>query len=143
MRKHILPTMLTGLISFSAMANDLITVYKPLNCDCCEKWITHIKDNGFEVKVIEARELKSIKQRYGISPQLASCHTGVVNNYAIEGHIPAIDIKRLLKTKPDIIGLTIPGMPQSAPGMDIPGHPYKVVSIAKDGTTKTWSRYPG
>ena len=102
-----------------------------------------MEDNGFEVKVVETEQLDPIKQQHGITPQLASCHTGVVNGYVVEGHVPAADVQKMLKEKPAIRGLTIPGMPQSAPGMDIPGQPYQVLSISEEGATTVWSSYSG
>ena len=94
-------------------------------------------------EVVETEQLEPVKQQYGITPQLASCHTGVVNGYVVEGHVPAADVQKLLKEKPAIRGLTIPGMPQSAPGMDIPGQPYQVLSISEEGATTVWSSYSG
>ncbi|MDX1266521.1 MAG: DUF411 domain-containing protein, partial [Oceanisphaera sp.] len=87
--------------------------------------------------------LGPVKTMAGVKPELASCHTGVINGYVIEGHVPAADVQRLLKEKPAVRGLTIPGMPQSAPGMDIPGSPYEVLSFDKQGNTAVFSRYPG
>ncbi|MGL6049855.1 MAG: DUF411 domain-containing protein [Aeromonas salmonicida] len=143
MYKSLLLALLAGSVSFSALAAERMTVYKSQYCGCCKTWIKHMEENGFEVKVVETEQLEPIKQQYGITPQLASCHTGVVNGYVVEGHVPAADVQKLLKEKPVIRGLTIPGMPQSAPGMDIPGQPYQVLSISHEGATKTWSSYPG
>ncbi|PJG60413.1 DUF411 domain-containing protein [Aeromonas cavernicola] len=145
MYKSLLLAILAGTVSFSAVAAEKMTVYKSKYCGCCESWNKHMADNGFELEVIETEQLDLVKQQYGIAPQLASCHTGVVGGYVIEGHVPATDVLKLLKEKPAIHGLTIPGMPQSAPGMDIPGQPYQVLSISKegDGETKVWSSYPG
>ncbi|KTA84198.1 DUF411 domain-containing protein [Aeromonas salmonicida] len=143
MYKSLLLALLAGSVSFSALAAERMTVYKSQYCGCCKTWIKHMEENGFEIKVVETEQLEPIKQQYGITPQLASCHTGVVNGYVVEGHVPAADVQKLLKEKPVIRGLTIPGMPQSAPGMDIPGQPYQVLSISHEGATKTWSSYPG
>lgn len=143
MYKSLLLALLAGSVSFSALAAERMTVYKSQYCGCCKTWIKHMEENGFEVKVVETEQLEPIKQQYGITPQLASCHTGVVNGYVVEGHVPAADVQKLLKEKPAIRSLTIPGMPQSAPGMDIPGQPYQVLSISHEGATKTWSSYPG
>ncbi|WAG05670.1 DUF411 domain-containing protein [Aeromonas jandaei] len=143
MYKPLLLAMLAGTVSFSALAAEKMTVYKSKYCGCCQSWNEHMEQNGFELKVIETEQLGAVKQQYGIAPELASCHTGIVNGYVIEGHVPAADVKKLLKERPAIRGLTIPGMPQSAPGMDIPGQPYEVLSISNEGTTSSWSRYPG
>ena len=82
---------------FSALATGQMTVYKSQYCGCCKTWIKHMKENGFEVKVVETEQLDPIKQQHGITPQLASCHTGVVNGYVVEGHVPAADVQKLLK----------------------------------------------
>ncbi|MGL5949758.1 MAG: DUF411 domain-containing protein [Aeromonas sp.] len=145
---HIAPkTWLIGLLlaasSLSALAAEQMTVYKSKYCGCCQTWIKHMQDNGFEINVIETEQLDPIKAKHGVTPELGSCHTGLINGYVIEGHVPASDVKKLLQDKPAIRGLTIPGMPQSAPGMDIPGQPYQVLSIDNAGKTEVWSSYKG
>ena len=117
MYKSLLLAVLAGTVSFSALATGQMTVYKSQYCGCCKTWIKHMEENGFEVKVVETEQLDPIKQQHGITPQLASCHTGVVNGYVVEGHVPAADVQKMLKEKPAIRGLTIPGMPANAPGM--------------------------
>lgn len=134
---------IAALASFSTFAAESVTVYKPSGCGCCGGWIEHMKTSGFDVKVIDAKDISSIKKSNGITANLASCHTAKVGNYVLEGHVPAADVKRLLAEKPSIRGLTVPGMPQSAPGMDKPGHPYEVLSFDKDGKTGRWAAYPG
>jgi hypothetical protein len=143
MYKSLLLALLAGTVSVSALAAEQMTVYKSQYCGCCKTWIKHMEENGFEVKVVETEQLDPIKQQYGITPQLASCHTGVVNGYVVEGHVPAADVQKLLKEKPAIRGLSIPGMPQSGPGMDIPAQPYQVLSISNEGATRVWSSYSG
>jgi hypothetical protein len=120
-----------------------ITVYKSETCGCCEDWVTHMEESGFEVMVVNRDNLAPVKAMAGVKPELASCHTGLVDGYVIEGHVPAADVKRLLEQKPAVRGLTIPGMPQSAPGMDIPGSPYEVLSFDNQGNSAVFSRYPG
>ncbi len=120
-----------------------ITVYKSETCGCCEDWVTHMEASGFEVTVVNSDNLAPVKAMAGVKPELASCHTGLVDGYVIEGHVPAADVKRLLEQKPAVRGLTIPGMPQSAPGMDIPGSPYEVLSFDNQGNSAVFSRYPG
>ncbi|MBM7457213.1 hypothetical protein HNR62_003125 [Oceanisphaera litoralis] len=120
-----------------------ITVYKSETCGCCEDWVRHMEASGFEVKVVNRDNLAPVKAMAGVKPELASCHTGLVDGYVIEGHVPAADVKRLLEQKPAVRGLTIPGMPQSAPGMDIPGTPYEVLSFDNQGNSAVFSRYPG
>ncbi|MFP2768899.1 DUF411 domain-containing protein [Oceanisphaera sp. KMM 10153] len=120
-----------------------ITVYKSESCGCCADWVSHMEASGFEIKVVNADNLGPVKAMAGVKPELASCHTGVIDGYVIEGHVPAADVQRLLEQKPAVRGLTIPGMPQSAPGMDIPGTPYEVLSFDAQGNTAVFSRYPG
>jgi hypothetical protein len=135
--------LVAGVTSLSALAAEPMTVYKSQYCGCCEQWIKHMQDNGFELKVVNTEQLEPIKQQHGVTPQLASCHTALVGGYVVEGHVPAADVQRMLDKKPAIRGLTVPGMPQSAPGMDIPGQPYQVLAIDEAGQTALWASYPG
>lgn len=119
-----------------------ITVYKTSTCGCCKSWIRHLKANGFSVNAYDVQNLDQIARQNGVSPQLRSCHTARIGNYVIEGHVPAQDIKRMLAEKPSVTGLTVPGMPQSAPGMDLPGkEPYNVYAFKADGSTAVYARY--
>ncbi len=93
-----------------------IVVYKGPQCGCCDKWAEHLDAAGFKVSVKEVDDIQPIKARYGIGPQLSSCHTAVVEGYAIEGHVPADEILRLLRERPAVIGLAVPGMPIGSPG---------------------------
>lgn len=96
---------------------------------------------GFPVTVYETDDMAAVKQRHGIPGALQSCHTGLVSGYVIEGHVPAADVVRLLAERPDAKGLTIPGMPASAPGMDIPGHPYRVLLFGMPTGERTYAQY--
>jgi len=119
-----------------------ITVYKSPTCKCCNKWVQHLEDNGFNVDTVNKFDMKSIKSKEGVPLQLASCHTAVVGDYVIEGHVPAADIKRLLKEKPDVAGLTVPGMPMGSPGMEgARKDAYKVLTFTKDGDSSIFSEY--
>ncbi len=95
-----------------------ITVYRSPSCGCCGQWITHMKKHGFEVTDIKTNDIETIKAKNNIPPSLASCHTAIINGYAIEGHIPADDIKRFLTQKPNMKGLAVGGMPIGSPGME-------------------------
>jgi hypothetical protein len=119
-----------------------ITVYKDPNCGCCKSWIEHLIKHGYRVDAKDTSEMAEIKRTLGVPDDLTSCHTGVVNGYLIEGHVPAADIARLLKEKPKIAGLAVPGMPMGSPGMEGPrtDH-YKVLSFDKAGKTKTFASY--
>ncbi|PSJ44459.1 metal-binding protein [Zobellella endophytica] len=120
-----------------------MTVYKSESCGCCQGWVEHMEEAGFDIEVINTDNLAPIKARAGLKPGMASCHTAMIDGYVIEGHVPAADVKQLLEQKPAVRGLTIPGMPQSAPGMDIPGTPYEVLSFDEQGNTAVFNRYPG
>ena len=99
-----------------ALAGTLITVHKSPTCGCCEKYVDYLRANGFEVQAINESNMDAIKERYG-STRLASCHTALVNGYVVEGHVPVGAIRKMLKEKPAIIGISAPGMPQNSPGM--------------------------
>jgi len=123
-----------------------IEVWKSPTCGCCGKWVEHLEANGFAVKAknTSSAMLDRIKRQAGIEETLASCHTGLIDGYAIEGHVPAEDIKRLLKERPDAIGLSVPNMPIGSPGMEQPGgetEPYDVLLVKKDGSAEVFARH--
>ncbi len=121
-----------------------ITVYKSPTCGCCDKWITHLEQNGFTVKAQNMQDVTPKKIELGLTPKTASCHTGVIDGYFIEGHVPAEDIKRLLKEKPkNIAGLTVPGMPIGSPGMEQGNRKdaYNVLAMDKKGLISIYARY--
>ena len=123
-----------------------IMVYKNESCGCCKLWVQHLLDAGFEVRVQDVDNLGPIKDRVGIPPTMGSCHTGEVEGYFVEGHVPADDIRRLLKERPQARGLTVPGMPAGSPGMEVPSGKvdrYEVLLIAKDGKSSVYSRHGG
>ncbi|MBI5276785.1 MAG: copper-binding protein [Burkholderiales bacterium] len=123
----------------------LVEVWKDPNCGCCKDWVAHMQDNGFAVKVNDTGNA-GVRTRLGIPQNLGSCHTALVGGYAVEGHVPAADIKRLLKEKPQAAGLTVPGMPVGSPGMDgaiYKGRkdPYDVLLVQKGGGTIVYASY--
>lgn len=123
-------------------AEPAITVYKSPYCGCCSGWIEYLKNNGFEVTVEDMNDLSGLKARYGIRRELQSCHTAIVDGYAIEGHVPVDDIRRLLAERPNVTGLTAPGMPAMSPGMNsIEPKGYDVLSFDRSGRTEVFSRY--
>lgn len=128
-----------------AEAKVLVEVWKDPSCGCCKDWVSHLESNGFAVKVNETGN-SAMRQRLGIPQKLGSCHTALVGGYAVEGHVPATDIRRLLKDKPQAVGLTVPGMPVGSPGMDgaVYGNrrdPYDVLLVLKSGDTRVFSSY--
>ncbi len=133
-------------VAFAAGSN-AIQVWKEPTCGCCKDWIVHLKAHGFEV-VVHDGGTTAARARLGIPPSMASCHTALVGGYAIEGHVPAREIRRLLRDKPVAIGLSAPGMPIGSPGMDTPAYggkkdPYKVMLVAKDGSATVYQKYDG
>lgn len=135
-RRHLL--LAAGLLSVApAVAKPrTIKVYKDPSCGCCGAWVAHLTAAGFKTVVDDSADMAAIKAKYGVPDDLTSCHTGVVDGYAIEGHVPAADIKRLLKARTKGAGLAVPGMPVNSPGMEAPGQPnesYKVWLFQKNG----------
>lgn len=123
----------------------LVTVYKNAGCGCCNDWITHLKQNGFDVKAHNVDNMSRYKDQAKLGPGMGSCHTAFVDGYAIEGHVPAQDIKRLLTQRPDVSGLTVPAMPIGTPGMEIAGQPaqaYQVISYKDGEVVNVFSDYP-
>lgn len=119
-----------------------ILVYKSPTCGCCTAWVEHLEASGFDVTARDVPDVAPIKARYGIPARLASCHTGLVAGYAVEGHVPAPDIKRLIKEKPKAIGLAVPGMPMGSPGMEGPRKDrYDVLLVQQGGATKVYARH--
>ena len=130
----------------SANAQDLVTVYKNESCGCCKLWVRHLQDAGFTVEVHDIDNMGPTKERVGIPVAMGSCHTAEVGGYFVEGHVPAEDIKRLLREHPEAKGLTVPGMPAGSPGMEVPSgqtQPYDVFLVAKDGTTSVYAHHGG
>ena len=115
----------------------VMTVYKSPTCGCCKLWVEHMEKSGFKVSVIETEDLNPIKLKLGVPAGLGSCHTAKVGDYFVEGHVPASDVKRLLKQRPDAQGISVPGMPMGSPGMEVPSgetQPYTVTQVNKDGS---------
>ena len=117
-----------------------ITVYKSSSCGCCAKWVDHLKAAGFEVTVQNVTNTAEYRQKYGVPEKLASCHTGVVNGYAIEGHVPADLIHTLLKEAPAVLGLAVPGMVTGSPGMEGGAkEKYQVIAFERSGKTRVYA----
>ncbi|MFC1602049.1 DUF411 domain-containing protein [Pseudomonadota bacterium] len=121
-----------------------ITVYKSPSCGCCKGWVDHLRTEGFNVITHDHQNMDPIKKSAGIPGNLQSCHTALVEGYAIEGHVPAADIKKLLKNRPNIAGLTAPGMPMKSPGMQaahLAPKDYDVLAFGKNGKTAVFTKY--
>lgn len=128
--------LLTVLVpAHAALADEPVkaTVYKDPNCGCCHNYVSYLRENGFEVEVVDTGDLSSIKQSHGVPEDLAGCHSTIVGGYVVEGHVPVAIVKRLLQEKPEILGISLPGMPLGSPGMDGDKEgPFVVYEIAKD-----------
>ena len=129
------------LITSKPAIADEIVVYKDPSCECCGRWVKHMRQNGFTVGVINVEDMHPIKLKAGVSEAIASCHTAFIGEYVVEGHVPASDIKRMISERPTIKGLAVPGMPLSAPGMDIPGEHFEVLAFDNKGNTNTYTSY--
>jgi hypothetical protein len=139
-------TLTTGAATPSRVGADpkqpVITVYKDASCGCCKSWIEHLIKHGYPVDAKDSPDMTEIKRSLGVPEGLSACHTAVVNGYLIEGHVPAADIARLLKAKPKVAGLAVPGMPMGSPGMEGPrSQHYQVLSFDKAGKTRIFASY--
>lgn len=138
--------LIVGFLATTAWADPaapVVDVYKSPTCGCCTKWIDHLKANGFEVRSHDTADVAQHKARLGVPPVYESCHTAVVGGYVVEGHVPARDIRRLLKEKPQARGLAVPGMPIGSPGMEQGSQKdrYEVILLDERGAPRVYSRY--
>lgn len=127
----------------ASLASNLvpIKVYKDPNCGCCKLWVEHLEKNGFKVEVMDLPDLTAVKQKYGVGQELQSCHTAVVGDYTVEGHVPADLIHKMLKEKPAIAGLAVPGMPMGSPGMEgATKERYDVLTFDRAGRTTVYAQ---
>lgn len=132
--------LLMAVAAGSAFAQE-VTMWRSPSCGCCKAWAKHLERAGFSVRVVDERDLMRIKADHKVPTDLASCHTAVVDGYVIEGHVPPREIRRLLAERPKAVGLSVPGMPSSAPGMDGAAEPYDVVLFSADGGTTVYQSY--
>ena len=138
---------LTGFERTALAQATKVQVWKDPNCGCCHLWVEHLQANGFKVEVRDVGNTAA-RKRLGMPEKFGSCHTATVAGYVIEGHVPAADIRRLLKERPNGLGLSVPGMPIGGPGMDGPEYKgrkdaYDVLLVQKDGSSKTFQHHPG
>ena len=120
-----------------------VTVYKSPTCGCCSEWIEHLQANGFTVEARDTSNVTPIKQRLNVPRTLSSCHTAVVGDYVVEGHVPADEVKRLLVNKPKFAGISVPGMPIGSPGMERGNQVdrYNVIAFDENGNSSVVARY--
>lgn len=129
--------------AYAADSSKTITVYKSPTCGCCGGWVDYLRDNGFHVETHNTDSITDVKAKFGLTDgRLMSCHTAIIDGYVVEGHVPVDDIQRLINEKPDIVGISAPGMPRMSPGMSsIVPKGYDVLSFDKSGNTELFSRY--
>lgn len=146
MKLSILIALFIGIAApaaWAASGTPVVDVYKSPTCGCCSKWVDHLRANGFTVRSHDTQNVAAHKTRLGVPAGYDSCHTAQVNGYLVEGHVPAKEIKRLLKEKPRARGLVVPAMPMGSPGMEAGGRKdaYDVFVVNRDGSTQTYARY--
>lgn len=129
--------------AWAAPVAPVIDVYKSPTCGCCSKWVEHLKVNGFTVRSHDTQNVVAHKVRLGVPAGYGACHTAQVKGYLVEGHVPAKEIKRMLKAKPQTRGLAVPAMPMGSPGMETSGpkDSYEVFMVNRDGTTQSYAHY--
>lgn len=119
-----------------------LTVYKSPTCGCCQNWVDTLRAHGFRVIAVDTSDVATVKEAFSVSDMLGSCHTAIVDGYVIEGHVPPADIRRVLRERPAIAGLAVPGMPRGSPGMEGPQRDsYHVLSFDRTGATRVYSSY--
>lgn len=135
-----------ALASRTLAAAPTIHVAKGTGCECCDQWVAYLRGNGYAVteETLYGTLLMRFKMEHGVPHEAFSCHTGVIEGYVIEGHVPDADIRRLLAERPEAIGLAVPGMPYGSPGMgpEAERDAYDVLFIGKDGSLRVFASYP-
>ena len=140
--RSLLLLLLVAAGTAGAQSATQIEVFKSPYCGCCEKWVEHMKRNGFTVSAHNVVDVPAVRKNLGMPDRLSSCHTAKVGSYVIEGHVPADDVQRLLKEKPKAIGLAAPGMPQGSPGMETTAPvPYEILLVQTGGSTHVFARH--
>ena len=119
-----------------------VIVYKSPTCGCCQNWVDTLRARAFRVIAVDTSDVGAVKKALGVTDMLGSCHTALVDGYVIEGHVPPADIRRILRERPAVVGLAVPGMPRGSPGMEGPERdPYHVLSFDRTGATRVYSSY--
>lgn len=147
-RRRLATAMALALVGIPMLARaepPLVEVWKGPGCDCCKDWAKHLEANGFQVKTHDTGNTEA-RARLGMPVKYGACHTGQVAGYALEGHVPAREVLRLLKEKPAAVGLAVPGMPRGSPGMDGPAYrgrrdPFDVLLVLRDGSASAYQSY--
>jgi hypothetical protein len=135
---------LGGLVAAQrASPPQMVEVFKSPTCGCCANWVKHLEAAGFTTRVTDVEDITTVKTKHGVPGRLQSCHTAIVGGYVLEGHVPAADVQRLLKNKPAIVGVAVPGMPIGSPGMEVGStvQRYDVLTFDKQGQTSVFASY--
>ena len=121
-----------------------ITVWKTPSCGCCHEWVAHLRKSGFEVIAHDVEDTAPVRQKFGLNAKFGSCHTARLGNYVVEGHVPAKELRRLLREQPKALGLAVPGMPMGSPGMEMGDarDAYDVLLVLVDGSSRVYQSYP-
>ena len=127
----------------AAPPKDRVTVWKTPTCGCCSEWVSHLRSNGFDVVTHDVNDTAPTRQKLGLAEKFGSCHTGLLGSYLLEGHVPAREMRRLLREKPRALGLAVPGMPTGSPGMEMgtTRDAYDVLLILRDGNSRVYQSY--
>lgn len=146
-RRHFL-WQCVGLVSLAATATaqpkPALVVFKDPTCGCCALWVTHMREHGFTATVNNVPDMAAIKTKLRVASTVRSCHTASVDGYVIEGHVPAVDVLRLLRERPKVVGIGVAGMPIGSPGMEVAGakpQPFDVVAFDASGKTRTFASH--
>lgn len=132
--------LVVGATRSDAAPAPVVTVYKSATCGCCKAWVKHLEANGFAVRAVDVDNLQEMKAASGVPGPLASCHTALVDGYVVEGHVPADLVKKMLRERPQIAGLAVPGMPSGSPGMEGPRKDrYNVMAFEKGGASHVYA----
>jgi len=133
---------LGAAINLPASAADMVDVYKSPYCGCCGAWVEHMRQAGFAVRTHDVNDVPAARRQLGMPERLGSCHTAKVAGYVVEGHVPAADIRRLLKEKPQALGLAVPSMPPGSPGMESARPmPYDTLLVQNNGATAVFAKH--
>ena len=132
------------LRALAAGSANQITVWKTPSCGCCHEWVAHLRKSGFEVATHDVEDTAPIRQKFGLNAKFGSCHTARLGNYVVEGHVPAKELRRLLREQPKALGLAVPGMPMGSPGMEMGNSrdAYDVLLVLADGSSRIYQSYP-
>ena len=146
-RRHLLAAAVAAALaapSARAAAAPPLTVYKTASCGCCGGWITAMTRAGYRPKVVVVDDVTPLNTRYGVPFELSSCHVATIGGYVTVGHVPPVDVGRLLKERPKALGVTVPGMPLGSPGMEMPDgrkEPYQTLLLLPGGKTRVFARH--